>query len=125
AARHRRLGIPLWMMSWFGWTLFEAVEAQCAPMSAEQQRLHLGYMARTYRLMGVPFAADRERMTAFARAVERAHAGISPQIEQRARDILCIGEAIGVSSRPAYLLPLLPEAVRPTLAGVANRVRPG
>ncbi len=124
-ARHEAAAIPDWMMTWFGWTLFENVERQCAPLSPDEQRLHLRYMTTTYRLMGVPFSADRARMHAFARAVENAFAGASPQLEKHARAILRIGEMIGVSSAPDAVLPMLPDATRELFAPLAKRVRPG
>jgi hypothetical protein len=123
--RHQRLGIPTWMMSYFGWSLFEAVETRCAPLTDEQRRLHLAYMARTYRLMGVAFANDRVRMSAFARAVEARHAAASPRLLEHARAILRIGELIGVRSHPRNVLLLLPAATRTLFAPLATAARPG
>lgn len=124
-ARHEAARIPDWAMTWFGWTLFENVERQCAPLTEEQRRLHLAYMTTTYRMMGVPFSTDRALMTAFARAVEVQYAGGAPQLEKHARAILRIGEMIGVSSAPESLLPMLPDATRELFAPMAKRVRPG
>jgi hypothetical protein len=124
-ARHRAIGIPAWMMTYFGWSLFECVEKQCAPLGGEEQRLHLAYMARVYALMGVPFAADRGRMTAFARAVERVHAAPSPRLDEHGAAILRIGEMIGVSSHPASILPMLPDATRAVWAPRHAGARPG
>lgn len=123
--RHRRVAIPEWTMTWFGWTLFEAVERVCAPLTDAERDLHLRYMTTTYRLMGVPFAADRDLMGAFARAAEARHAAEAPQLERHARAILRIGEMIGVSSEPARVTALLPEAARKVFAPLAERVRPG
>lgn len=122
-ARHRAVAIPEWAMTWFGWTLFENVERQCAPLTSEQQRLHLRYMATTYRLMGVPFSTDRALMTEFARTAERTQAGIAPQLEKHARAILEIGEMIGV--RASTVLPMLPEPARAAFAASNERVQPG
>jgi hypothetical protein len=102
--RHAVLAIPPWMMTYFGWSLFEAVEAQCAPLDDEQRRLHLAYMSKAWRLMGISFANDRAAMAAFARDVERRHAALAPQTLAHARSILRIGELIGVSSRPQRVL---------------------
>lgn len=124
-ARHRAIGIPDWMMTYFGWSLFEGVEKQCAPLDGEQQRRHLGYMAKTWRLMGVSFSTDRELMTAFARAVEAEHAAPAPQLERHARAILRIGELIGVRSHPDGILAMLPERTRTLFAPLAKSVRPG
>ncbi|MFY9341303.1 MAG: hypothetical protein WAT39_02355 [Planctomycetota bacterium] len=124
-ARHRAIGIPLWMMSYFGWSLLEAVETTCAPLTGEQQRLHLDYMSRTWRLMGVPFTSDRARGVAFARAVERRHAAPSPRLLEHARAILRIGELIGVRSAPDRILPMLPTATQTLFAPMATLARPG
>jgi len=123
--RHAVLAIPPWMMTYFGWSLFEAVEAQCAPLDDEQRRLHLAYMSKAWRLMGISFANDRAAMAAFAREVERRHAALAPQTLAHARSILRIGELIGVSSRPQRVLPLLPAATRDLFAPHAKTVRPG
>jgi hypothetical protein len=122
--RHRRLGIPAWMMTYFAWSLFEAVETQCSP-AADERRLHLAYMSKAWRLMGIPFATDRTAMTAFARAIEATQAGTAPQLERHARHILCIGETIGVSSAPGSILPMLPAATRARFAPMAASLRPG
>lgn len=124
-ARHRALDIPGWMMSWFGWCLIENVERECAPLDEPVRRRHHAYLCRAFRLMGVAFAADRERMVEFARAVEREHTGAAPQLERRARAILLIGEMVGVRSRPDVILAMLPEAPRARFAPIAARVRPG
>jgi len=124
-ARHQAVSIPDWMMTWFGQALFENVEKQCAPLTDEQRRLHLAYMTEAWRLMGVPFAPDRELMERFARAVEAAHAGIAPQLDQHARAILRIGEMIGVSSHADSILPMLSPATRAVYAARHASVRPG
>jgi hypothetical protein len=123
-ARHRAVDIPAWMMTYFGFSLVEAVEKQCEPLTDEQRARHLAYMARTYRIMGMPFSADRERMTAFARATERAHAGVAPQLETHARRILLLGEMVGAPSEPGAVLELLPAATRDVFAPMAPRMRP-
>ena len=105
--------------------MIEIVETKCAPLSTKQAQLHLAYMTKTYRLMGVAFSADRARMTEFARAVEAAHAAPSPQLERHARAILRIGETIGVASHEHTILPMLPLATRRLFAPMASRVRPG
>ena len=122
-ARHRAISIPGWMMTYFGFSLVENVERQCAPLTAEEQRLHLAYMSRAYRLMGVPFSGHRDDMEEFARAVERAHAAPSPQLEKHARNILLLGEMVGVPS--GSIDAMLPEATRSVFESIASRVRPG
>lgn len=123
-ARHRAVRIPGWMMSYFGFSLLENVEKQCAPLTAADQQRHLAYMTKTYRAMGVAFAADRATMEAFARDVEDRHAAPSPRLDEHARDILLIGETIGVSSRPDDVLPMLPEPTRAVFEPRARQVRP-
>ena len=123
-ARHRRVRIPPWSMTWFGWVLLEAVEAQCAPLDAEQQRLHLAYMAKAYRLMGIPFGPRRDVMQDFARDVERVHARVTPQLERHARRILRLGEMVGVPGRHERIAALLPPAPRTLFDTIAARVCP-
>src|SRR5262249_18388619 len=79
--RHQRLAIPAWMMTYFGFSLLENVEKQCAPLSADEQRLHLAYMSKAYRLMGIAFGERRPLLEAFSRRVEAAHTGASPNLE--------------------------------------------
>jgi hypothetical protein len=122
-ARHRKLSIPGWMMTYFGFSLVEAVERECAPLAADEGRLHLAYMARAFRLMGLRFSERREPMDAFAREVERVHAAPSPQLDRHARRILVLGEMVGVSS--GRVGRMLPAATRGVFEPVAARVRPG
>jgi hypothetical protein len=122
--RHERLAIPPWMMTYFGYQLCEAVEQQCEASSAECG-MHLRYMAKAFRLMGIPFSDRRELMAGFARAVEEAHAGPSPQLERHARHILVLGEMVGVSSHPARICTMLPAATRAVFLPIAAKVRPG
>ena len=112
--RHERIAIPGWMMTYFGFSLLEMVEKKFGGLSHEDKRLHLSYMCKTYRLMGVAFTDKREEMERFARLVEEAHAGVSPNLEKHARNILVLGEMAGVSSRyeaTEYLLPARTKAV--------------
>jgi hypothetical protein len=122
--RHAALSIPSWMMTYFGYSLLQNVEKQCSPSPAESRR-HLAYMAKVYRTMGMPFAEQRELLDQFACEVESAQAGATPQLEQHARDILVLGEMVGVSSKPASILPMLSAAARAVFAPILPRVRPG
>jgi hypothetical protein len=122
--RHQRISIPGWMMTYFGWSLLENVERQCAPLTDEEQRLHLAYMTKAYRIMGVAFSERREWMTQFARLVEERHAGLTPAVERHARNILLIGEMIGVSSQRAALAAMLPERTRVIFEDLYPQVRP-
>ena len=122
--RHARISIPAWMMSYFGFSLLEAVEKR-VPMADRERQLHLAYMARTYRIMGLRFSEHRDQMERFARAAERAHAGASPQLPRHARHILLLGEMIGAPSAAEQLLPLLPDATREVFAPLHASVRPG
>jgi hypothetical protein len=124
-ARHRRVAIPPWMMTYFGFSLAENVEKQCAPLAEERRRLHLAYMSRVFRLMGLRFSARRDVMEEFARDVEREHAGPSPALERHARNILLLGEMVGVSSDAAHIRPVLPPATRTIFDAIAPGVRPG
>lgn len=124
-ARHARISIPIWMMTYFGFSLIENVENQVAGFTARELQLHLDYMAKAFRIMGVPFSSDRTRLQRFARGVEAAHAGSSPHVERHVRNILALGEMVGVSSRQAEIGALLPAATRIHFERIYPRVRPG
>lgn len=81
-------------------------------------------MARAYRIMGLRFSAAREAMEAFARLVEREHAGTSPNLERHARNILVVGEMVGVRSDLGHVGPMLPEPTRSVFETIYARVRP-
>lgn len=127
--RHAKLSIPTWMMTYFGFQLLEAVEHECTalpdPPDDEDRRRHLSYMAKAFRIMGIPFAGDRALMETYARSVEARHAGRSARLERHARNILMIGEMVGVSSGAARIIPMLPEATRAVYAPIHESVRPG
>lgn len=123
--RHQAVRIPPWMMTYFGFSLLENVEKQVGALSDEERRLHLAYMATTYRIMGMPFSSDRELMTAFAREVERACAAPSPNLERHARHILVLGEMVGVRSDRDTIAAMLPPATRAVYEPIHARVRPG
>ena len=125
--RHRKLAIPEWMMTYFGFSLVEGVEKVAAAnggLSKSDCRLHLAYMTTAFRIMGIAFSEDREVMQRFARLIERDHAGLSPHAEQHARHIFVLGEMIGVSSKLDQIGPMLPERTRAVLAEIYERVRP-
>jgi hypothetical protein len=63
-------------------------------------------------------------MVAFARDVERHHAGPSPNLEKHARNILLLGEMVAVPSDRRSVFAALPEATRAVFAPVHARVRP-
>jgi hypothetical protein len=123
-ARHQRVRIPSWMMTYFGFSLTEMVEKHCAPLTEAERQLHLAYMAKAYRIMGLAFSDQRGPMMAFARSVEAAHAGLAPQAEQHARNILVLGEMVGVSSSFEAIGAMLPPATRAVFEPIYPRVRP-
>lgn len=122
--RHRLLMIPPWMMSYFGFNLLENVERQCQPLSVAEQCLHLAYMCKAFRIMGVAFSQDRELLERFARLVEREHAGISETSARHVRHILALGEMVGVSSKLQSIDAMLPQHTRSVFAQMYRRVRP-
>jgi len=63
-----------WMQTYFGFSLVENVEKHCAPLSADEKRLHLAYMAKAYRIMGIRFSAKRNDLERFARLIEAEQA---------------------------------------------------
>src|ERR1700687_2074738 len=123
-ARHQNVTIPLWMMTYFGFSLLENVEKQCSGFTEQEKQWHLQYMAKTYRIMGMPFSFDRAEMERFAREVEAAHAGPSPRLEKHARNILILGEMVGAPSAYASISSFLPEKTRETFKPIYERVRP-
>jgi hypothetical protein len=123
--RHARIGIPPWMQTYFGFSLLENVEKQCAPLSQEELRLHLAYMAKTYRIMGFSFSQNRQQLERFARLIEEEQASLSERVPAHSRHILRIGEMIGVSSGEESVLPMLPAATRVVFEPLYPSVRPG
>ncbi len=122
--RHQRIAIPPWMMTYFGFSLLEMVEKQCVPLTEEQKRLHLAYMAKAYRIMGLAFSDRRDRMEQFSRQIEQVHAGVSPDLEKHARNILLLGEMVGVSSDYDRISATLPEKTREVFRTMYPQVRP-
>jgi len=123
--RHVKVRIPPWMQTYFGWSLLENVEKQCAPLSEDERRLHLAYMSKAFRVMGLRFSEDRASLERFARAIEAEQAALSANVPKHARHILRIGEMIGVSSRAESILPMLPPATRSVFEPLYTKVRPG
>ena len=123
--RHARIGIPPWMQDYFGFSLIENVEKQCAPLSEEERRLHLAYMAKTYRIMGFRFSDNRRDLERFARLIEAEQAKVTARVPVHSRHILRIGEMIGVSSAAQSILPMLPDATRTVFEPLYRSVRPG
>jgi len=122
--RHERVAIPIWMMVHFGFSLTENVEKQCPALEEEDKRLHLSYMAKTFRIMGIPFTEDRASLERFSRAIEREHVGLSPNAERHVLNILVLGEMVGVSSGFDRLNPILPDPTRALFKEIYPRVRP-
>jgi len=122
--RHVKVKIPPWMQTYFGFSLLENVEKQCAPLSDDDKRLHLAYMAKAYRVMGMRFSENRAKMERFARAIEAEQAANSPNVARHSRHILRIGEMIGVSSEPQSILPMLPQHTRSVFEPAYPKVRP-
>jgi hypothetical protein len=123
--RHERVKIPLWMQTYFGFSLLENVEKQCAPLSDDEKRLHLSYMAKTYRIMGFPFSTRRDLMESFARRIEEEQAAVTDNVPRHSRHILRLAEMIGVSSGPDSILPMLPTRTRAPFEPLYPKVRPG
>jgi hypothetical protein len=122
--RHHAVHIPPWMQTYFGFSLLENVEKQCAPLGDEEKRLHLAYMSKTYRLMGVPFSEHRELIERWSRLVEAEQAEVTDHVPKHARHILQLGEMIGVASGPDSILPMLPPRTRAVFEPLYPRVRP-
>jgi hypothetical protein len=124
-ARHAKVRIPPWMQTYFGFSLVENVEKQCAPLSEEEKRLHLSYMAKVFRIMGLRFSAQRGALESFARRIEAEQAAMTENVARHSRHILRIGEMIGVPSSPGSILPMLPAPTRALFEPLYPKVRPG
>ena len=122
-ARHRRISIPPWMMTYFGFSLLEMVEKTVGLQDPQEKRLHLAYMSKAYRIMGLAFSQRRDRLEEFSRQIEAAGAGLSPSLEKHTRDILLLGEMVGVSSSYEAISPMLPEKTRNVFREIYPRVR--
>jgi hypothetical protein len=123
--RHQRVRIPLWMQTYFGFSLLENVEKQCAPLTDDEKRRHLAYMSKTYRIMGFPFSEKRDLMERFSRQVEEEQAAVTENVPRHAIHILRLGEMIGVPSGPDSILPMLPPRTRAEFEPLYPKVRPG
>jgi len=123
--RHVKVKIPPWMQTYFGFSLLENVEKQCAPLTDEEKRLHLAYMAKAFRVMGLRFSDDRAQLERFARAIEAEQAAVTPNVARHSCHILRIGEMIGVSSSAESILPMLPGTPRSAFEPIYASVRPG
>jgi len=122
--RHRKVKIPEWMQTYFGFSLLENVEKQCAPLTDDEKRLHLAYMSKTYRIMGMPFSQDRGAMERFSRAIEEEQAAVTENVPRHSVNILRLGEMIDVSSGPDSILPMLPPRTRAVFEPLYPQVRP-
>ena len=123
--RHQVHSIPDWMMTYFGFSLIVNVEDQTGNLSDEERRLHLAYMTKALRIMGVAFTENRKLLEEFSRRVEETHGSTSENLEKHARNILLLGEMVGVSSRFEDMAPKLPESTRLVFRGIYGYVRPG
>lgn len=122
--RHGRSGIPGWMLTYFGFNAVEMAEKQC-PLSTEEKRLHLAYISKVFRIMGVAFTENRDELEQFARQVEERHAAVIEDAPKLLRYVLCIAEMAGVSSGPKSILRMLSPRVCAVFAPVYSNVRPG
>lgn len=123
--RHAKVRIPPWMQTYFGFSLLENVEKQCAPLTDEEKRLHFSYMAKVFRIMGLAFSTQRAELERFARLVEAEQAAVTENVPKHARHILRIGEMIGVPSTPESILPMLPPPTRAVFEPLYPALRPG
>lgn len=123
--RHQKVNIPPWMQTYFGFSLLENVEKQVGPLTEDEKRLHLAYMAKTYRIMGMPFSQDRALMEEFSRKIEAEQAAVTSNVPRHSVHILRLGEMIGVSSDADSILPMLPPKTRAVFEPLYPQVRPG
>jgi hypothetical protein len=112
------------MLTYFGFNVVEMAEKQ-RPLSAEEKRLHLAYISKVFRIMGVAFTENRDDLERFARQVEERHAAVIEDAPKLLRYVLCVAEMVGVSSGPKSVLRMLPPRVRAVFEPVYPKVRPG
>lgn len=124
-ARHQALSIPGWAMTYFGFSLLETVEKEFPALDTERKRRHLAYLAKSFRIMGIHFSDRRDLMERFSRSLEAASCGETPYLERHARNILLLGEMVGVSSAHENISFMLSDAARPLFGKIYPRVRPG
>lgn len=122
--RHQKLAIPHWMMAYFGFSLVENVEKECSLLTHAEKQQHLDYMARAFRLMGLAFSSERPKMEEFSRMVEGVHTGLGSHAEKHVRNILLVGEMVGVRSTTQRLGAMLPDKPRALFESIHSRVRP-
>jgi hypothetical protein len=124
-AAHDRIRVPHWMMVHFGFTLMEQLERDLDVQDPDLLRHHLGYMARAYRTMGLPFSTDRALMETLCRGIEHRFARWEPAAGPCGRRLLFLGQLVGVAPQERELAPLLPEPVRPLFRAHYAEMRPG
>lgn len=122
--RHQKVKIPVWMQTYFGFSLLENVEKQVGPLGDDEKRLHLAYMSKTYRIMGIPFSEERTLMEEFSRQIEAEQGAITANVARHSVNILRLGEMIGVSSSAESILPMLPPKTRAVFEPLYPQVRP-
>lgn len=123
--QHRQLEVPGWVMTYIGFNLLEMAEKEAGASEAREKQLHLTYMSKAYRLMGIAFSDDRDLMERFSRQVEEQHAGDSPNLRRHLKHFLLLGEVVGVSSAYEKIAPLLPDKTRKVFQNIYPEVRPG
>jgi hypothetical protein len=122
--RHQKVQIPVWMQTYFGFSLLENVEKQVGPLSDDEKRHHLAYMSKTYRIMGIPFSEKRALMEDFSRQIEAEQGAVTANVARHSVNILRLGEMIGVSSSAESILPMLPPKTRAIFEPLYPQVRP-
>lgn len=124
-ARHHQIGIPDWMMVHFGFLLVEQIEADLGIEDPRALAAHLRYFAAVYRVMGIPFSADRTLMRRYCRTLEDHQAQYTPAAGPAARRLLFLGACVGVRPDPVWLAQTLPPRLRDLVLQQPERLRPG
>lgn len=123
-ARHHQIGIPDWMMVHFGFLLVEQIEADLGIEDPCVLAAHLRYFAAVYRVMGIPFSADRELMYRYCRTLEEHQAQYTPAAGPAGRRLLFLGACVGVRPEPAWLAQTLPLRLRELALQHQDSLRP-
>jgi hypothetical protein len=122
--RLRKSKVPRWMPTYVAFSFVECVERAAPRITLEEKALHLSYLSKVFRIMGLSFTNRREQMEEFARHVEGAHTGRSPLLKTHARNLLLLAEMIGVSAEFNAIAPLLAEGPRKLFREIYPEIRP-
>ena len=122
---HDRHNISHIDMVHFGYRLMQQLESDIGHLTEEQKQLHLQYMSRVYRTMGIPFSADRELLETLCEAIEEKHATFTDVTAEYCQRLLFLGLTVGVPCDKQSLAKSLPQHIRPLFETHYDQLKPG